>query len=151
MHRLAIAATTLAFGALGLAACGGGGGNEEASTTTTTTETAQKSIAISETEYKLDPSTVNVDKAGTYTVEVTNDGSVTHALEVEGNGMEEQKTGDIAPGESKSITVDLKAGTYEMYCPISGHKKLGMEGEITVGGSATPTTTTDTSSSGYGG
>jgi uncharacterized cupredoxin-like copper-binding protein len=132
MHRLATASATLVVAALALVGCGGGG-NEEASTTTTT-ETANKTVTISETEYKLDPATVNIDTAGTYTIEVKNDGSITHALEVEGNGMEEQKTGDIAPGESASVTVDLKAGSYEMYCPIGNHKEQGMEGEISVGG-----------------
>jgi len=28
-----------------------------------------------------------------------------------------------------------KAGTYEIYCPVDGHKGLGMKGTITVGGS----------------
>ena len=28
--------------------------------------------------------------------------------------------------------MDLKPGTYEMYCAIDDHKGLGMEGEITV-------------------
>jgi len=132
MHRLAIAAATLAVGALGLAACGGDGDNEAA--TTATTGTGGQTIAISETDFKLNPSTATVDAAGTYTVEVTNDGQTTHALEIEGNGMEEKKTGDIAPGESASVTVDLEAGTYEMYCPVDGHKSQGMEGEISVAG-----------------
>jgi uncharacterized cupredoxin-like copper-binding protein len=121
--------------ALALAGCGGGGNEESATTTeTTSTGTMEKTVQISETEYKLDPSTVTVDKAGTYKIEVTNDGQVTHALEVEGNGLEEQKTGDISPGGSAAITVALKAGKYEMYCPIDGHKQQGMEGEIEVSG-----------------
>jgi uncharacterized cupredoxin-like copper-binding protein len=36
-------------------------------------------------------------------------------------------------GGSAKLTVDLnKPGTYEMYCPVDGHREMGMEGEITV-------------------
>ena len=77
------------------------------------------------------PPTVTIDAAGTYTFEATNDGGTDHALEIEGNGIEEE-TDTIGPGESASVTVDLEAGTYEMYCPIDGHRDQGMEGEITV-------------------
>jgi uncharacterized cupredoxin-like copper-binding protein len=31
------------------------------------------------------------------------------------------------------VTVDLKAGKYEYYCPVDGHKDAGMEGTLTVG------------------
>jgi uncharacterized cupredoxin-like copper-binding protein len=30
------------------------------------------------------------------------------------------------------VTVDLKPGTYEFYCPVDGHKAGGMKGELTV-------------------
>lgn len=145
---------------LGLAACGGGGGSQEASTTTTTTGTSEQTFKISETDYKLTPAPLTIPKAGTYTIEATNDGQTDHALNIEGNGLEEQRSDTISPGQSTSITVDLKAGTYRMYCPIDGHQKLGMVGKIEVGGATqttstdtteTDTTETDTTDSGYGG
>ncbi len=110
-----------------VAGCGGDG--EE--TTTTTTATSAETFTISETDFALSPSAVTVDAPGTYTFEATNDGGTDHALEIEGNGVEEE-TDTIAPGESASVTVDLQSGTYEMYCPIDGHRDQGMEGEITV-------------------
>ncbi len=131
MRRLAIAVTTLAFGAVGLAACGGGGGGSpEASTTATTSE---QTFKVSETDYKLTPTPLTIPKAGTYTIEAMNDGQVDHSLTIEGNGLEETTTDTISPGQSASITVDLKAGTYRMYCPIDGHQKLGMVGKVEVG------------------
>ena len=90
-------------------------------------------ISISETEFKLTPSSAQVDKGGTVSIKVKNDGTTAHALEVEGpNG--EVKTGTIAPGKSATLQADLsKPGSYEMYCPIDGHKGKGMKGEIKVG------------------
>ena len=64
-----------------------------------------------------------------------NDGSVDHALEVEGGGVEEE-TDTIAPGESGELTVELAAGTYELYCPIGNHREQGVEGSVEVGGGA---------------
>ena len=54
-----------------------------------------------------------------------------HAIAVEGNGVDEDGPTAQAGGDSK-ITVDLKPGKYEFYCPVDGHKDLGMEGELTV-------------------
>jgi uncharacterized cupredoxin-like copper-binding protein len=91
-------------------------------------------VKISETEFKLDPSSAKVDKAGKATFKVTNNGKIVHALEVEGPG-EEAETDSIDPGKSATLTVDLsKAGTYEMYCPIGNHKAMGMEGKVVVAG-----------------
>jgi plastocyanin len=152
IHRLAIGTAALALGTVALAGCGGGGGgSQEASTTTTSTP--KNTIQVSETEYKLTPKTVTIAKAGTYTIEATNNGTVDHALTVEGNGLEETRTDTIGPHDSSFITVDLEPGTYRLYCPIDGHQKLGMAGKIIVGGSAAQTTPTQTTSttSGYGG
>jgi plastocyanin len=88
------------------------------------------SVDISEVDFALEPSDPTA-KAGTVTFNVTNDGQTTHALEVEGNGVEEE-TEDIAPGDSAELSVDLEAGSYEIYCPIDSHKDMGMEGELTV-------------------
>jgi uncharacterized cupredoxin-like copper-binding protein len=84
-----------------------------------------------------------------------NVGSVDHALEVEGQGIEEESS-EVAPGETTTLKVNLpKSGTYEIYCPVDGHKDKGMEGMITVGSSAgaggttTGGSTSSTTSSGY--
>ena len=137
----AVSAAGLALG-LGLAACGEDDDEESASTGTTTTEEqatpaptgpAAETVNLSETEYKIDPADVSVKKDGVVEFKVQNDGSVTHALEVEGAGLEEE-TDDIAPGESATLKVDLQKGVYEMYCPIDDHKEQGMVGELRVAG-----------------
>jgi uncharacterized cupredoxin-like copper-binding protein len=137
--------TLLAVAVLALAGCGDGtkyGTNVSASGT-------GKRVSISEVDFKLDPSTVSVSGAGKYTLHVTNNGKTDHALEIEGNGVEEE-TDTIRPGASADLTVDLKDGEYELYCPIDGHRKLGMEGKLVVGaGGGMMTDETETESSGY--
>jgi len=132
-----------------LAACGG------SSNTSAGGGPVQQTIQISEKEYSLDPGTLIVSKTGTYEFRVTNNGTVAHALEIEGNGVEE-KTGDIQPSAAGTLRVMLaKDGSYELYCPIDGHRSQGMKGTLTVGsGSGAGGTTTNdagsTTSRGYG-
>jgi plastocyanin len=35
-------------------------------------------------------------------------------------------------GGSKTLTLDLKAGTYKFFCSVPGHRMAGMEGTLTV-------------------
>jgi plastocyanin len=90
-----------------------------------------KTIRIEETEFKLQPAEITLDKPGTYVFEAVNSGDTVHALEVEGEGIEEE-TKEIQPGQSAKLEVELEAGTYELYCPVGGHKEEGMEGTLTV-------------------
>jgi len=141
------------FAVLALAACG----SSSSESGTTGQAAAAQAISINETEFKLDPSSVQVDQAGTVTFRVTNNGTIDHALEVDGQSVEEE-TETIKPGESAELTVDLsKDGSYEIYCPIDGHRDSGMEGTLTVGaamgGGSTGTTEDNgstTSGDGYG-
>jgi uncharacterized cupredoxin-like copper-binding protein len=133
--------------AAALAGCGSDGGSKAESTAgggSTPSAPSSESTVVKETDFKIDPKNLTLNDAGTVTLTVRNDGQATHALEIEGQGTE-KKTGDIAPGESAKLTVTLKKGSYEWYCPIDGHRKLGMEGTLTVGGG---TTTTDDSGGG---
>ena len=135
------------------AAAGCGGGSDESSeeTTETTGGTPTQTITIDESEYKLDPATVNLDAAGTYEFEVVNKGTIVHALEIEGGDLEEE-TEPIPAGESATLTVSLADDTtYELYCPIDSHADQGMKGSIVVGtgGSSTSSDDDDESSSGY--
>jgi uncharacterized cupredoxin-like copper-binding protein len=120
--------------ALLLSACGGSSSESEAPSSGT--GPPLQTISLSEQEFSITPKSINVAKAGTYSFAVKNEGQITHALEVEGNGVE-QKTGDIDPGKSATLTIDLaKKGSYEVYCPIDGHRQNGMEASLTVGGGA---------------
>jgi plastocyanin len=140
-------ATTIAL--LGFAGCGddnddsggsGGGGGDNAADTgggsSGGTASGKRSLlklsADPGGELKFDKSSLTT-KAGKVTIALDNPSSATapHAVEVEGNGVEEE-TKTIQPGQKAQVTVDLKPGTYEYYCPVDGHKDAGMEGELTV-------------------
>jgi uncharacterized cupredoxin-like copper-binding protein len=90
-------------------------------------------------DFTIEPSAIAVD-AGSHTFRVVNEGGQTHALAVEGPAGEVE-TGELAPGGSADLVVDLsEPGEHEVYCPVGGHREQGMEGTITVGGSGGTTT-----------
>ena len=97
-------------------------------------EPTQVSVRLS--EWKVELSQPNI-AAGPVTFVVTNTGQIPHAVEVEGEGIE-QETETIQPGANGTLTLTLKPGTYEVYCPVGegSHKKLGMEAHLTVSSAA---------------
>jgi len=93
-------------------------------------DSAKGSVEVKLTEYKIEmPASVS---AGATTFKVTNTGEAAHGFEIEGNGIEKALKPTLKKGESGSLQVDLKPGTYKVYCPMKGHKKLGMSLELTV-------------------
>jgi uncharacterized cupredoxin-like copper-binding protein len=69
-------------------------------------------------------------KAGDVTFKFSNPSHTAHAFEIEGHGVE-QETKTITGGTA-SVSVKLKPGKYEFYCPVDGHKAAGMKGTLTV-------------------
>ncbi|MFI8965099.1 plastocyanin/azurin family copper-binding protein [Streptomyces sp. NPDC053493] len=133
-NRVALGLSAAALAAF-LAACGGGDDNGGGTGTTApppsaTTAAHQVDAALSDFHITLSQKTF---EPGDYTFTLKNDGHHDHALEVEGPGGE-TRSNTIGPGESTTFKVTLKSGTYEVYCPVDGHKDLGMKTEITVGG-----------------
>lgn len=121
--------------ALTLVACGDDDDDETTAAETTTAAEEPgggggETIQLSETEYAIDPADPSA-AAGDVTLEVTNDGSIPHDLEVEGGGVEEV-TPTIDPGSTESLTVSLEPGDYKIYCTIGDHEAQGMVGELTV-------------------
>ena len=88
------------------------------------------SVTATETDFKITLSRTSF-AAGTVTFVVKNGGQVSHALEVKGQGVD-GKTGTLQPGQSANVTVALKTGSYDVFCPVDGHKGLGMNLEIHV-------------------
>jgi len=93
-------------------------------------DAAAVSAKLSEWKVELSQEAIT---AGAVTFTVTNAGSIPHAFEVEGQGIE-QETDVIQPGSSTTLKLTLKPGTYDVYCPVGAdsHKHLGMETHLRV-------------------
>jgi uncharacterized cupredoxin-like copper-binding protein len=133
IRRLAV---ILAGMVLAVASCGGDDEGSAATTQSPATSAATGGdgagtvIDVDEKDFTIELSTMELTP-GTYTFVTTNNGQTTHALEIEGQGVEEE-TEDIAPGDTAELTVTLEAGEYELYCPVGNHKDMGMKLDITV-------------------
>jgi uncharacterized cupredoxin-like copper-binding protein len=91
---------------------------------------AGQQVPVSLSEFMISlPTTL---PAGDVTFAVTNDGTVTHGFEIEGNGIEQSLDSTLEPGDTGMLNVNLTPGTYTVYCPVDGHRQLGMEAQVTV-------------------
>ena len=143
-------AMALASAALALGACGDDDeeSSDSGSSSTPTTEAAPPAETTTEeaggagagSELKVDadpsgqlkfvPDTLE-GKAGKVTITMANPSDLPHAIEVEGNGVEEEGE-TVEKGGKSVVTAELKPGEYEFYCPVPGHKEGGMQGTLTV-------------------
>jgi hypothetical protein len=87
-------------------------------------------VQVSLTEFEIDmPDSI---PAGPTTFEITNNGTVEHNFEVEGQDVEEELETNLQPGETGTLELDLAPGTYEIYCPVADHEGQGMSLSLTV-------------------
>lgn len=137
MRTLALLVTILA---LVLAGCGG---DEEGSGAATPSPAAESTpeaasggggeqlalAAPADGSLVFEPDTLTAP-AGTVTIDFDNPAQVPHAVEIEGNGVEE--VSDTVTAGKASVTADLEPGEYTFYCPVGDHRAQGMEGTLTV-------------------
>jgi len=105
----------------------GGGSNTAASAGGATLKiAADPGGALKFTKSKL------TAKAGDVTVKFSNQAQIPHAVEIEGNGLEDTSTKVVTGADAPPLKVKLKPGTYTFYCPVDGHRAAGMEGKLVV-------------------
>ena len=145
---------------LAAAGCGGGGGSGGGPTTTSSSGgsgggsggTPVRTIRIVEKEYSLSPGSVSISKPGLYVIQGVNQGTISHGIAIEGNGIDTDGS-IVSPGGTSTVRVTIsKPGSYELYCPVGNHKEMGMEGHLTLGsGGGSGGTSTGSSTSSGGG
>ena len=133
-------AASFLFLALALAACGGSG-TSAAPTTGAAGPAAVASSAPSAAAAEGTPVIVkdftlvplDVAVAGAVSLAVTNEGPTVHNVAIRDDaGSVLGTTADLREGEAETLTVDLPAGTYVLFCSLPGHESLGIKGTLTV-------------------
>jgi plastocyanin len=90
-------------------------------------------VELVATDFAFEPSSLTVDAAGEHTLTLVNEGELPHALAFDDL---DAATGNVDPGASGEVTVELEPGSYTIYCPVGNHRDQGMEGTLVVGGAA---------------
>jgi plastocyanin len=93
---------------------------------------AGRTIGAGLSEFAIALSADQVGEGGS--VEVTNNGTQIHNLSVRGTDV---RTADLPSGDSETLDLSgLAAGSYEVYCTITGHENAGMVAPLQIGNSA---------------
>ena len=131
--------------ALAVAGCG----SSSSSSTTPSASAAKPSVqkdAVTLDDFKINPSTTAL-QAGKVEFEVKNTGKMAHEFVVidtskpaaklgKGSRVPEHgnigETGNLKPGQAKTIVLNLRKGHYAVICNDPGHYMAGMHKDVTV-------------------
>ena len=139
-----------------LAVTGCGGANDTSAVPASTTAAASKqataktssggAIPVDLTDFKIQPAATKI-KAGKTEFKVTNTGKMPHEFVVidtskpaadlgKGSRVPEKgnigETGNLKPGQSKVLVLNLKKGHYAVICNDPGHYMAGMHKDLLV-------------------
>lgn len=128
--RLTVMMLILSFG-IACTSMGGQNANGGASSSTpTASSSSAKVVMVEETEFKIDmPKTL---PAGPTLFKVKDTGKFPHNLKIKGNGIEKETASTLQSGQSGELRVDLKPGTYQVWCAVDSHAEKGMKLTLTV-------------------
>jgi plastocyanin len=71
-------------------------------------------------------------KAGSDSFDFTNDSPISHDFTIETSSGQQVAATPTFAGGTKSVTANLKPGTYKFLCTVPGHAQAGMQGTLTV-------------------
>ena len=86
------------------------------------------SATVESYDIYFEPKELTIPAGTDVTVTLPNEGVTLHNFSIDALGI----SVDIAPGETKTVTINAPAGSYEYYCNVPGHKEAGMVGTLTV-------------------
>jgi plastocyanin len=141
----------LALLAMLVAGCGGSSGSTSSSTaksaspttpstssasSSSTSETAGPGNALTleankEGELKYDKKSLSAS-AGKVSIAFTNMSPLEHNMTIESSSGKVLAATPTFRGGAKTLTLNLKPGTYKFFCSVPGHRMAGMEGTLTV-------------------
>jgi plastocyanin len=98
---------------------------------TAATATEKNAVTATESDFAIALSSAELT-AGTYSITVTNSGKATHSLTIKGPGGVDMTSDTLQGGKTTTMTVTLRPGQYEVYCPIGNHRAMGMDTTLTV-------------------
>jgi len=113
MKRIASLVAVVAVAAASVFAVVAYAGSTRATATTITVKASEFKFVLSKKSAKH----------GKITFKVTNKGHVSHDFKING-----KKTKLLKPGQSASLTVTLKKGSFTYICTVPGHAAAGMKG-----------------------
>jgi plastocyanin len=149
-----LSALTLAVGLLALAGCGGSSNNSTSSSASTpagAAETPTSSAASStpapasgeaaeqklsleanpEGQLKYNTTSLSA-KAGKVSIDFANTAPLGHNVTIASSSGAVVGATPTFNGGSKTVSLNLKPGTYKFYCSVPGHRAAGMEGTLVV-------------------
>jgi plastocyanin len=106
----------------------------EASTSTAPASGGGSKLALSTNPSgQLEYSTKTLSaKAGKVTIDFTNMAPLEHDVSIESSSGQVLGSTPVFTGGTKTLSLELKPGTYKFFCTVPGHRQAGMEGTLTV-------------------
>lgn len=92
-------------------------------------------IATQRIEVSLDDFEIRMPDtiaAGPQLLHIIDVGKQNHSFAITGNGVAMQLSSELTRGDASDLAINLKPGTYTVYCPVDDHKGKGMTRTITV-------------------
>jgi plastocyanin len=148
MVRRSVALSVALAALLLTAGCGGSSNNSPATsapaapaTTSSSTSTSSSGgatkgetlslAANAEGQLKYDKASLTA-KAGSVSIDFTNASSLPHNVTVESSSGAKVGATPTFQGGEKTLSLNLKPGTYQFFCSVPGHRQSGMEGTLIV-------------------
>jgi plastocyanin len=155
-HAMPALSVALLVGLLALAGCGSSSSSSSSTPTTTATSTPAATTPTTSTTTSSTPASTGTATSGALTLEANPEGQLKynktsltasagkvsidftnmaplgHNLTVESSSGKILGATETFQGGSRTLTLELKAGTYKFFCSVPGHRTAGMEGTLTV-------------------
>jgi plastocyanin len=133
---------TLALGVVALSGCGSSSSTSSSASSSTRASSTPAAATgggghalalASDPEGQLKYNTTALTaKAGAVAIAFTNMAPLAHNLTIASSSGTVLGATPTFQGSTKTLSLNLKPGTYKFYCTVPGHRAAGMEGTLTV-------------------